>query len=92
MNHVISAEQAKMLINKGAQLLDVRSEIEFKQGAKPGALNIPLPKLPHDAKVIDATKPVIVYCRTGGRSAQAQVLLENMGFQNVHNAGALSNL
>ncbi len=92
MNHVISAEQAKILIGKGAQLLDVRSELEFKQGSKPGALNIPLPKLPQNAKHMDSSKPVIVYCRTGGRSAQAQMLLENMGFQNVHNAGALSNL
>jgi len=92
MNHVISAEQAKILMDKGAQLLDVRSELEFKQGAKPGALNIPLPKLPHNAKNMDTSKPVIVYCRTGGRSAQAQMLLENMGFQNVHNAGSLNNL
>jgi len=91
MNTVISGEQAKILMNNGAQLVDVRSAAEFKQDAKTGALNIPMPQLHQGIKKLDTNKPLIVYCRTGGRSAQAQKLLQKLGFQHVHNAGSLNN-
>lgn len=76
---------------QGAQLIDVRSEVEFNQGAAPGARNLPIHNLQAGAGKLDIKKPVIVYCRTGGRSAKAQQLLKKFGFAQVHNAGALHN-
>jgi len=76
---------------QGAQLIDVRTESEFKQYAAPGARNFPVKFLGTKADSLDTRKPVIVYCRTGGRSAKAQQLLEKIGFQHVHNAGSIHN-
>ena len=92
MDRVISEEQANELLKQGAKLIDVRSENEFHQGAKPGALNIPLANLTDHVKKLDPASHLIVYCRTGWRSAQARELLLSLGFKNVYNAGALSNL
>jgi len=89
--HIISSIQAKTLMEQGAQLIDVRTESEFKQGAAPGAKNLPVQTLTVNAAKLDQQKPVIVYCRTGGRSAKAQALLQEVGFHQVHNAGALHN-
>ena len=91
MIQIISSSEAKSLMAQGAQLIDVRSETEFNQGAAPGAQNFPIQKLQANATGLDTKKPVIVYCRTGGRSARAQQLLQGFGFQQVHNAGAMHN-
>jgi rhodanese-related sulfurtransferase len=88
----ISGAYARQLIKEtGAQLIDVRSEQEFANGSAPGALNIPVSKIPLVAKKLDPAKPVIVYCMSGGRSAQAQMILQSMGFNQVHNMGGLQN-
>ncbi len=91
MNHIISSEQAKALIQQGAQLIDVRTPSEFKQGSAPGAKNVPVCLLKAEMRRFDLKKPVIVYCRTGGRSAAAEQLLQRIGFQQVHNAGVMYN-
>ena len=91
MIQIISSSEAKNLMAQGAQLIDVRSETEFNQGAAPGAKNLPIQNLKSGVADLDTKKPVIVYCRTGGRSAKAQQLLQGFGFQNVHNAGAMYN-
>jgi len=91
MIEIISSTQAKMLMEQGAQLIDVRSESEFEQGAAPGAKNFPIKKLSKQVQDLDAKKPVIVYCRTGGRSAEAEKFLKGIGFTHVHNAGSIYN-
>ncbi len=88
----ISAAQLRELLEKGAQLIDVRSPAEYSRGAAPGAKNIPVQALPHQAAELDKDKPVVVYCMTGGRSAQAQMILRSMGFAEVHNAGGINNV
>ncbi|MDH4275526.1 MAG: rhodanese-like domain-containing protein [Gammaproteobacteria bacterium] len=88
----ISGAQCRHLVsNQDAQLVDVRSEAEFMQGAAPGAINIPVHAIPHASKHLDPAKPVVVYCASGGRSAQAQMILRAMGYQDVHNLGGLNN-
>lgn len=91
MKSVISSKEARELISNGAQIVDVRSVHEFKQDAIRGAVNLPLGDLNNNLSGLDSTKPVLVYCRTGGRSAKAQQVLTSKGF-TVHNAGSLSNL
>ena len=87
----ISGRQARDLIAGGAQLIDVRNPHEYATGAAPGAKNIPVQMIPHMAHELDAGKPVVVYCLSGGRSAQAQMILQSMGFGDVHNVGSLQN-
>ena len=40
----------------------------------------------------DKTKPVIIYCRSGRRAGKAKVVLEQMGYTKVMNAGGLADL
>ncbi|MEK6748190.1 MAG: rhodanese-like domain-containing protein [Pseudomonadota bacterium] len=88
----ISGTQCRELMSQqNAQLVDVRSEMEYMQGAAPGAINIPVQVIPHAVKKLDPAKPVVVYCASGGRSAQAQMILKAMGYQEVHNLGGLNN-
>ena len=88
----ISGSQCRQLISEQeAQLIDVRSEMEFMQGSAPGALNIPVQMIPHAHAKLDRSKPVVVYCASGGRSAQAQMILRAMGFPEVHNLGGINN-
>jgi rhodanese-related sulfurtransferase len=86
-----------------AVLIDVREPAEFETGHLPGAINIPRGVLefqvtahPAVANVSDPAlahtdRPVIVYCRTGGRAALAAVSLQRMGFSDVRSlAGGIN--
>lgn len=90
-NAGVSAEQAQELVKTGALLLDVRSPDEFRSGHVAGAKNIPVQELPQRLKELPPkTKPIVVYCRSGGRSAAAASALRNAGYE-VHDLGAMSN-
>ncbi|MFC9230624.1 rhodanese-like domain-containing protein [Streptomyces decoyicus] len=67
----------------GAQLIDVRNPAEYEAGALPGARNIPLAGLAHRLTELDPARPVVLYCRSGGRSVIAAALLEARGFGDV---------
>lgn len=72
---------------QGAQLLDVRTPDEFKNGHIKGALNLDIYDADFDAKLakLDHDKPVLVYCKSGGRSGQAAEKMKTMGFKEVYN-------
>ena len=80
------------LMNQGAQIVDVRSEAEFAYGHKDGSINIPLGVLKNRMKELDNTKPIILCCASGSRSAIARSILMAKGFKNVHNAGTWRSL
>lgn len=80
------------LMNQGAQIVDVRSEAEFKYAHKDGSINIPLGVLKNRMKELDKTKPIILCCASGSRSGLAKRTLMANGFQNVHNAGTWRSL
>ena len=69
------------------QILDVRELGEFngQLGHIPGAVLIPLGELSKRASELDKHRPVVAVCRSGGRSAQATVLLQKAGFAKVAN-------
>jgi len=87
----LSWEEIKQLTEKGAQLIDVRSNIEFMGGALSGAVNIPFESMQHSAHSIDKDKPVILYCRSGMRSGAVKQFLEALGFCEVYNIGGYKN-
>jgi len=76
-------------LSQGGQLIDVRSAVEFSQGALNGAINMPVDSFQFLKDNIDQTKPVLLYCRTGARSGMAKRYLEQLGFEQVHNIGGV---
>ena len=62
------------------QIVDVREADEVAAGMIPGARHIPLGELPQRLGELDRERPVIAVCRSGGRSAQAALVLEGAGF------------
>lgn len=72
----------RQLISAGALLLDVRTQSEYREGHLPSALNIPVQELSARLSEVGPTRrPVVVYCRSGGRSAQAAALLKQAGYE-----------
>ncbi len=77
------------ILSEGGQLIDVRSAIEFSQGALTGAVNMPITDFQYLKDDIDSSKPVLLYCRTGARSGVVKNYLEQLGFDQVHNIGGI---
>ena len=72
----------RKLVVQGALLLDVRTPAEFAEGHVTRATNIPVQELPARLQEVGSrSRPVVVYCRSGGRSAQAAAMLSAAGFQ-----------
>jgi phage shock protein E len=83
----------KDIIKAGARIIDVRSPDEFRDGAYPGAENIPVHLVP--ARLPDLgpkNQNIVVYCASGGRSAMAARMLKEAGYANVVNAGGLGDM
>jgi len=74
-------------------VIDVRSAEEFKGGAFPGAINIPLDEL--QLRIIelgDKSREITLYCASGARSAYGQKGLQQLGFTNVKNGGGIMQM
>ncbi len=85
MKEVSVAElKQKMDNNEDFQLIDVRETFEYEV-SNLGGLNIPLSGILIESGKIAKDKPVIVQCRSGKRSAQAVMVLEQQGFDNLAN-------
>ena len=87
-------EAKEKIINDGAILLDVRSEEEYNVKHIDGASLLPLDKIDSDsiaAIVNDKNSPIIVYCKSGNRSHQALLKLQELGYSKVYDLGAMSN-
>lgn len=66
-------------------LVDVRTDEEAAQGIIPGALHIPLHLLPLRAQKLEGNSPLIFYCHSGIRSAQACSFMASQGRENLFN-------
>ncbi len=75
------------ILSEGGQLIDVRSPVEFNQGALSGAINMPIESFQYLKDDIETDKPVLLYCHSGARSEMAKRYLEQLGFGQVHNIG-----
>jgi len=82
----ISVQELKEKLDKGEdfQLIDVREDFEYETSNIGGVL-IPLGGIMIEAEKIDKTKPVVVMCRSGKRSAAAIMQLEQQGYTNLSN-------
>ena len=69
-----------------SQIVDVRTEGEYKEGHIANAVNMDVTADDFESKIasLDKEKPVMVYCKAGGRSAKAASILREKGFKNVY--------
>ncbi len=82
------------LVKDGALIIDTRTPAEFAAGHIKGAINIPYDAI---GKSIEGheplhSKPIIVYCHSGARSAAAKKSLEGIGYTRVVNGGGLHHM
>lgn len=82
----VTVQELKSMIdnNEDFQLIDVRESFEYEVSNLNG-VNIPLSGIVIESDKISKDVPVIVQCRSGKRSAQAIMLLEQQGFTNLAN-------
>ncbi len=95
----VSVDEAREMLEKDDFfLLDVRTPVEFNESHIEGAVLIPLengygsnlgPDQLLEAQINEVPKgeKVLVYCRTGRRSAVASQMLEDAGYTDVYNMG-----
>lgn len=87
INKVVSPDEFKEKMTlEGAQLIDVRTPGEVAGGMIEGATNIDFngANFKEEMAKLDRDKPVLVYCRSGGRSGQTASMLKSMGFKEVY--------
>ena len=82
----------KEILQRGAQLIDVRTKAEFQGGHIKGSINLPLQTLSGNLNKIKKDTPVIVCCASGMRSGSAKSLLKAQGFAEVYNGGSWMSL
>ncbi|MGB8216719.1 MAG: rhodanese-like domain-containing protein [Candidatus Methanoperedens sp.] len=82
----VSVQQAKEMIDSGEVfILDVRTQEEFDAGHINNSTLIPVQVLDKRLNELPRDKNILVYCMTGGRSAQASQILVNNGFKEIYN-------
>ena len=75
----------EMLGGKNIQVVDVRAPDEWSRGHLPGAIHIPLAALPERVGELDASVPIVLHCKGGGRSSIATSFLQSKGIGSVSN-------
>ena len=90
--------QAEDVVLNGAKLqatiIDVRTPEEFAAGHIPGAVNIPVDRIESgiaSVKGLGKDKQILLYCRSGRRSAVAKGILEKQGFRKIHDGGGMES-
>ncbi|GIW30102.1 MAG: transferase [Meiothermus sp.] len=81
----ISPQEARKLQEEKALFVDVREPEEFAQVRIEGAQLIPLSEFGGRFSEIPKNQPVVLYCRSGNRSAQAAAWLSAKGYSNLLN-------
>jgi phage shock protein E len=93
---LLTADAAKRILSAAPStvVLDVRGESERVSGYIPGSICIPLAQLKETgAAALSEHKSdaIIVYCQSGGRSAQALEFLTGLGYERVYDLGGIAN-
>lgn len=82
----ITVEELKRMRDQGEdhQLIDVREAFEYETAQIGGEL-IPMGSIPQNTDKIAKDKPVVIHCKSGGRSGNVVRYLEGQGFTNLYN-------
>jgi rhodanese-related sulfurtransferase len=79
----VSVEEAYQLYQDGTAFLDVRTQEEWQEAHIPGATLLPLGQLESSYSSIPQDQDIVIYCRSGNRSAEAAKFLISQGYTNV---------
>ncbi len=74
--------------DENAIILDVRTDMEVAEGIIPSAKQMNIQNagaFMDSANELDKSKSYYIYCKSGGRSAQACMILDSLGFENTYN-------
>lgn len=89
MADLSQSEWAKQLEeDTNAVVLDVRTQEEVDEGVIPNAIHIDIFKgqgFIYEVEELDKAKNYYVYCKAGGRSAQACAIMNQLGFKTTYN-------
>jgi hydroxyacylglutathione hydrolase len=90
---VIDADQysQRFLDGEDHLLIDVRTPEEYASGHIPGAINISIQTLPDHLSEIPQDETIVVYCRSGNRSAAATDILVDAGYAPVYDLGGIQD-
>jgi len=66
-------------------VIDVREMNEYTSGTMPGAKAMPMASIPVRLNELQQDKELIIICRSGARSAQVCMFLQQHGYENVFN-------
>ncbi len=81
----VNVDKVRELVENNAYIIDVREVREYENGHIKGSKNIPLSQLRERINEIPKDVPVYLHCRTGQRSYNAALALQNLGYKNVQN-------
>ena len=81
----ITVDKVRTLLEEKAYFVDVREKGEYERGHIKGAHLVPLSELRERIMEIPKDEPVYIHCRTGQRSYNAVLALQNLGYTNVIN-------
>lgn len=76
--------QEKLSSGEDFQFIDVREQGEYDQ-ANIGAEFLPMSSIQQNIDKISKDKEVVIMCRSGNRSGQVVMFLEQQGFNNLYN-------
>jgi rhodanese-related sulfurtransferase len=86
----LSPQQAKELVEAGAELIDVRRDDEREAARIEGSRHVALELVAGQAESIDRDKPVVFYCKVGARSAMAVDAFRAAGYDAYNLAGGIN--
>ncbi|GAA4292790.1 rhodanese-like domain-containing protein [Aestuariibaculum suncheonense] len=85
----VSVSSATEMVNNTSklQLIDVRTPEEYNSGHLEGATNIDFfsDSFREDIEKLDKHKPVLVYCKSGGRGSKSAAIFKELGFTKIYN-------
>ncbi len=84
----VNGTEAKELVKAGALIVDVRTPQEFSEGHIEGAINVPVDVLESRLGELGKSEQVVVYCRSGARSARAAKIVAESG-KKVYDLGPM---
>ena len=91
----VSMDEIVQIMNENSDyvILDVRTMQEYNEGHIPNAICIPNETIGEDIinKLPNKEQLILIYCRSGNRSATAANTLINLGYKNVYDLGAMNN-
>jgi len=82
---ITASQLSERMKHNHLKLLDVREPHELQISALPGATNIPLGTLAAHLSELDSAEDMVIFCKSGTRSARALELLVTAGFKKVKN-------